>query len=484
MKLLDLLENIKYDFVQGENLDILDLSIDSRNIDENTLFFCIKGINIDGHSFINEVSKINKVAVVIEDYQPEYPNVTVIKVDNVRKEMSKIASTFYGNIWKKFDIIGITGTNGKTSVSYFVESVLKQAKQKTGVIGTLGNKVGNELLAINTATSTTPDAIELQKIFKKMSTYNVDSVIMEVSSHALALDKVEGLEFKIGVFTNITPEHLDFHNNMDNYLKEKTKLFSLSNWGIINNDSEFAHHIISNSTCKILTYSIDKESDLKASNISYSYNGISFEIEYDSKKESFFVPLIGKFSLYNALATIGVALSMDIQVDDIRQGLKNIKQVPGRIQRVHNDKGIYSIVDYAHTPDGLENVINSIKEIVSGKLITVFGCGGDRDKTKRPIMGEIAGDLSDYCIITSDNPRSENPESIINEIEVGIKRTSCEYEKVVDREVAISLAIDKASKGDAVLVCGKGHEKYQIFKDITIDFDDCLIIENAINILK
>jgi UDP-N-acetylmuramoyl-L-alanyl-D-glutamate--2,6-diaminopimelate ligase len=484
MNLFNALKGISYQVIQGEDVKINNLTIDSREVVDKTLFFCIKGLTVDGHDFIEEVAKKGANTIIIDEHKDTYPEVTVIKVPNVRAIVSKVASNFYEEPWRKFKLVGITGTNGKTSTLHFAESILKEYEKNVGVIGTVGSKIGDLPIDINSKTATTPDPVQLQQIFSKMAVSNISAAVMEVSSHSLALNKVDGVRFNVGIFTNISPEHLDFHKTMENYIHEKSKLFSKCDWGIINADSDAAQYIIEQSNCKILTYSIDKQSDLKATNIKYLSDGVSFDIEYDNHLEGFYIPIAGKFSVYNSLGAIGMALTMDIPIEVIKKGLVNMKGIPGRIQKVENDKGVKVIVDYAHTPDGLENIIKAVRDITKGDIVTVFGCGGDRDKSKRVPMGKIAGNLSDYCIITSDNPRKEEPQTILDEIEVGLKTTPCKYEKVVDRELAINLAITRVKEDGVVIIAGKGHENYQILKDTTIDFDDYEVALKAINDIK
>lgn len=481
MKMLSLFNNYKYEVIQGEDKEIQNLSISSNDIIKKTLYFCIKGLKVDGHKYIEEVVKKGASGIVVEDYQKEYiKGITFIKVDNVRRALSIAASNFYSNSWKGFRLVGVTGTNGKSSITYFMESILREYNKKVGLIGTIGNKVNNKSLDIKSATATTPESIELQKIFKRMKEEEIEAVVMEVSSHALQLEKLYGMNFEVGIFTNLTEDHLDFHNTLENYLKAKTKLFKMCNWGIINSDSDVAGSIIGNSNCKVITYGINNESDLKAINIEYKSTGVTFDIEYDNYLEHFEILIPGKFSVYNSLASIAGALAMDIPIEVIKKGLKNIKLIPGRMQKVNNNKGFLVIVDYAHTPDGLKNVISSVREFTKGAIITVFGCGGERDKIKRPLMGEIAGELSDQCIITSDNPRGESPEEIVCEIEKGILGTGCAYDIVMDREEAINLAINRVKKDDAVIIAGKGHESYQVLADKVIEFDDFEIAKKAL----
>lgn len=473
MKLFKIMEGIDYKILQGNDVEIKALTIDSRTKSESILFFCIKGFFIDSHSFINDAVYNGTCAVIVEEDNVTFPeNITVLKVCKSREALAIATNNFYSNPTNFFNLIGVTGTNGKTSSSYFLESILKDYNKIVGLIGTIETRVDSKKIDISFLTSTTPDTIELYKIFSKMHDEKATDVVMEVSSHALALEKVYGLNYKVAIFTNLTQDHLDMHGTMENYRDTKLKLFNIAENGVINIDDSYGEFFIKNSKCKVMTYSIDKPSDLQAVNIVTKENGTEFDIGISDEVHKFFIPMKGKFVIYNCLGVIGASLILNIPIDIIKLSISKMKDVPGRIQNVENNLGINVIVDYAHSPDGLKNIITAVKDITEGKVITIFGCGGDRDKLKRPIMGKVAGEFSDYCIITSDNPRSENPNKIIENIEVGINETNCEYEKEVDREKAIEKAIHMATKGDSVIIAGKGHETYQIFEKETINFDD------------
>ncbi len=482
MWLFDILRNIGFKLIQGDNQFIEDISMDSRRVCYGDLFFCIPGFQVNGHDFIEDVVKKGAAAVVISEEQKNYiEGITYIQVENTRQALAYACGNFYNHPSKNFVLAGVTGTNGKTSITYFIEAVLHAWGKKAGVIGTVDTRAGGESLNIEFATSTTPDTIELFKIFSKMREQNVTHVAMEVTSHALALNKVDGICFDVGIFTNLTQDHLDLHKTMDEYRECKAKLFQICKTGIFNADDESSELIMKNATCKRITYGIHNECDIKALNVKNTAYGVEFDIAMVEGLFHFNVPVPGNFTTYNLLATIGACVAMGIPADVIQQGLSKVKGVPGRIQPVENNKGYTVIVDYSHTPDSLENIIKSVREFTKGKVYTVFGCGGDRDRTKRPIMGEIAGRLSDYCIATSDNPRTEDPMKILDEVELGIKRTDCKYEKIVDRKEAIFRAVELAEKDDTVIIAGKGHENYQIFADHTIDFDDMLVAAEALN---
>lgn len=474
MNLSNILEGVNGKLVKGNtDIEIKSMTIDSRKAGEGILFIAMVGMTTDGHKFIPSAYEKGCRAVITEHSVENLPeDITVYQVEDARDALDVMAANFYKNPGRELNMIGVTGTNGKTSTTYFIESVLNHIKHKTAVIGTVEIRIGGKKREIDFATSTTPDTIELNQMLRIMADEKCDDVVMEVSSHSLELKKVKGINFKVGVFTNLTQDHLDFHKTMENYCAAKAKLFRMCEYGVVNVDDSWSEKIMENASCGFLTYSIEKPSDLQAVDIEYLPDRVHFTVGIKGENIRFELMVPGRFSVYNALAAIGTALMMGIDVNDIREGINSIKGVPGRIQSIKNDKGFNVIVDYAHTPDGLENIINAVREFTKGRVITVFGCGGDRDKTKRPIMGEIVGKLSDIAIVTSDNPRSEEPEEILKEIEIGIKPVTDKYEMYPDRGEAIKRAIEIAKQGDSVIIAGKGHENYQILKDKTIHFDD------------
>lgn len=486
MKLNHILDGISYELIQGsDSIDIIQIAWDSRNVKPDSLFICVKGKNIDRHIFAEDASAKGAIALIVEqDILIDNKNITIIKVKNTKAAMAIIASNFYKEPSKKFNLIGITGTNGKTSTSYFIAKIFENAKHKYGIISTIENKIGNLTLETEKLNPTTPDAIELQASFKEMADNNVTDVVMEVTSIALDNHRVDKCDFNVGVFTNLTQDHLDEHGTMENYKKAKMKLFRMCKKGIINIDDKASKDIIEYSSCEVLTYGINNTADFMAKDISYSLDGVKFTLQFRNDTRNVELMIPGKFSVYNALAAIGACYAIGISLDDIVKGLSLIKGVRGRFQTVPNTKGYMVVVDYAHSPDSLENILNSVRELKANKVVTVFGCGGDRDKTKRAIMGEIAGKLSDYCIITSDNPRSENPLSIINDIEKGIVNSSCPYEKVVNRRLAILTALNCASPSDIVVIAGKGHETYQIVADEVKHFNDVEVVQELLTQLK
>jgi len=473
MKLSEVIKNIDYELLQGEDIDITHIAYDSRKTIQGSLFICISGFVTKGFDYIEDVIKNGAKAIIVEKTIALSDDITIIKVKDARVAMAIAASNFYHNPSKKINTIGITGTNGKTTTTFLIGYILKEYKHKVGIIGTIENYIGDKVLK---SERTTPESLDLQKLFYNMVNENIDDVVMEVSSHSLALNRVAGCLFEIGIFTNLTQDHLDFHKTMENYRDAKSKLFSICKRGIINCDDGASKYIAHSASCDIITFGIDNKADFRAKNIKLTSQGVNFDVCIDNEDVNFFLGIPGKFSVYNALGAIAACYSMGIGVNTIKEGLKNSKGVLGRCQSLQSKHGFSIIVDYAHTPDGLKNIITTVNEFAIGRTMVVFGCGGDRDKTKRPIMGEIAGNLSDFCIITSDNPRSEEPDKILLDIEEGLLKTNCKYVKIADRKKAIKYAIDSAQKDDVIIVAGKGHENYQIFKDKTIHFDDVEIV--------
>ncbi|MGE4214022.1 MAG: UDP-N-acetylmuramoyl-L-alanyl-D-glutamate--2,6-diaminopimelate ligase [Anaerotignaceae bacterium] len=477
MKLSAVMKNIDYMVLQGnDDIEIKKIAYDSRQVEDNDVFVCISGFKVDGHNFASgAVEKGAKVVIVEKDLNlPK--EVTVLKVENNRIALAQMGANYYDEPSKKMNLIGVTGTNGKTSTTYIIKSVLDMIGHKVGIIGTIENRIGDEVIHTE---RTTPESLEVQKLFCNMYEEAVTDIVMEVSSHALDLHRVDCCDFDIAIFTNLTQDHLDYHKTMENYKLAKAMLFERTNKAVINIDDPAGEYMISVSKGKVITTAIEKNADLKAEKIKITADGVSFVLDYKGKEYPVHLNIPGKFSIYNALGSIGSCLFMGIPMETIIEGIGKIAGVKGRFQSIKSPKGANAVVDYAHTPDSLENILKTAKEFVEGRIITVFGCGGDRDRTKRPIMGEIAGKLSDYCIITSDNPRSEEPNAIILDVEEGTKRTNCPYVKIVDRREAIFTAVKMSKKGDLVVVAGKGHESYQIFADKTIHFDDEEIVVEA-----
>lgn len=479
MTLSELLKDVNIKKIDGGgSMKISGIACDSRKVKPGNVFVCITGYETDGHKYAKSAVENGAVAVVAEHDLPTVDVLCVI-VDNTRKAMSEMAATFYDYPYKKFKLIGITGTNGKTTTTYLIKSILEHLGKKVGLIGTNQNMIGDMIMETS---RTTPDSLELMQLFDMIASHNVDYVVMEVSSHALALDRVTACTFDVGAFTNITQDHLDFHKTMEEYLAAKSILFNICNTGVVNKDDARSEYLIENARCRnMITYGINQDCDLKASNIILNEDGVKFDINYSGMEEHVDLPIPGEFSVYNALTAIGCCMAENIPLDLAVDGLHSAKGVKGRIEIVRTPGTNYTvIIDYAHTPDGLLNVINAIRGFAKGRIVTLFGCGGDRDASKRPIMGKIAGELSDFCIVTSDNPRTEDPEKIIKQVVEGVKQTDCDYEVITNRFSAIEYALDHAKKNDIILLAGKGHETYQVLGKDTIKFDEREIVQKLL----
>ncbi|AVD37509.1 UDP-N-acetylmuramoyl-L-alanyl-D-glutamate--2,6-diaminopimelate ligase [Clostridioides difficile] len=473
MKLNDIIQGLDIINVKGElNIDINNVQYDSRKVTKGTLFICIKGFVSDGHKYIKDAIEKGASAFLVEE-DVEIKGCTFIKVKDTRKDMAKVADNFYNHPSQKFNVIGVTGTNGKTSITTILNEILTLNKNKVGLIGTIKIFDGEKDIVSN---STTPESIDLQYHFNNMLDNGCDYCAMEVSSHSLALNRVDETDFKLGIFTNLTPDHLDFHKDLEDYRKAKEKLFFKTTMAnIINIDDEGGKKIYENIkgiNVPCYTYGVDTNADFMARDIKSDSDGVSYRLITPSYEEVIFIPVPGMFTVYNTLAVIAACYVLGIPKPIYKEGLRLSNGVSGRFETVPNDKGISVIVDYAHTPDALENVLKTTQQFAEGKIISVFGCGGDRDTEKRPLMGAIGQKYSDLCIITSDNPRTEEPEAIIKDILEGIDKKKENYHVVVDREQAISEAISMAKKDDVVIITGKGHETYQIIGKVKHHFDD------------
>ena len=466
MKLSQILKNVR---VKNEYTDreVTDVTSDSRQVKEGFLFVCIKGASFDGHSVAQQMLDIGAVAVVCE-YDLGVENQII--VDDTRKAYSPICASFFGNPADSLKLIGLTGTNGKTTTTFLIKQILENVGKKVGLIGTVQNMVGDEVYP---AHYTTPDPHELQSLFRKMVDAGCEYCIMEVSSQALAQGRVEGIHFHIGAFTNLTQDHLDYHKTWENYFESKKLLFKACDCAVTNLDDEYGLKIVDGCGCRVVTYGVDNmKADFVARNVGFSANGVRYDL-VGEKMGRVSCPIPGRFSVYNSLCATSVALTLGVDFTDVLEAISKSKGVKGRIEVVPTPNQNYTvIIDYAHSPDGLENIISSLKEIANGRVVTVFGCGGDRDRTKRPKMGRIAAELSDFCVVTSDNPRSENPSAIIEDILEGMKDTATPYEVVENRKEAIAWAMKNAQPNDIILLAGKGHETYQILPTGTIHFDE------------
>lgn len=482
MNLKNILYKINYKVIRGtDDLEIREIQYDSRKVKNGDLFICIEGYKTDGHKYIDSACKNGAAAIICSRNIEKLPDCNIIKVDDTRKVMSLAASNYYGNPSSKMKIIGITGTNGKTTSTFMIKSILEAAGYKVGLVGTIANYIGNKKLHSD---RTTPESLDLQKLFKDMADNGVDYCVMETSSHSLYLNRIYGVKFSQAIFTNLTRDHLDFHKTFENYYNAKLILFKNTLNSIINMDDEYGEKIYKDAGGNKLTYAIEKSADIKADNLNMHSRGVEFDVTYKNETQHINLNIPGKYNVMNALGSIGACVNEGIDIKIVKQGLENLLAVPGRCEIVTHGYNLdYEIiVDYAHTPDGLENILNTVREFKKGRLIAVFGCGGDRDNTKRPIMGKIGTDLSDFAIITSDNPRTEEPMSIIHEIVSGIQNKN--YEVIENRREAIKAAMKMAQKDDIVVIAGKGHEDYQILKDKTIHFDEREVVAEIVKELE
>ena len=457
------------------------ITADSRTVQEGSLFICLVGATVDGHSFVNKAIEDGAVAIIASKPVIVPDNVTVLYVDDTRQALQDAVPFFYDYPASKMRMIGVTGTNGKTTTTHIIGHMLRSQGYTVGIIGTVHILIDDQSYPIH---NTTPDVADLQQILQQMVDAGVTHCIMEVSSHALALGRVSGVEYDTAVFTNLTQDHLDFHKTFENYLAAKCKLFEQvskpnqvksGKGAVINIDDAYGHRVVEKTTAPIITYSIDGSGTLNAHDVDMTPKSSRYTVSYDGHDYTVAMNTTGLFNVYNTLAAIGACLLEGISMEDIDKALKTFSAVPGRFELIEEGQPFAVVVDYAHTPDGLENILQTAKAIQANRIIVVFGCGGDRDATKRPIMGRIAAQYGDVVYVTSDNPRTEDPIQIVKDVEVGVKdglREGTYYEVIVDRREAIQHAIQNAKPGDIVLIAGKGHEDYQILKDKTIHFDD------------
>lgn len=476
MKLSQLLAGVNLLHTPQNDIDISNVAYDSRRVTPGSLFVCIKGYATDGHLYIDSAIKNGAVAIITQD-TVENTGVLTLQAKDTRKALAQIGANFYNHPEKEMKIIGVTGTNGKTTVTTLIKSVLEFTGKNVGLIGTNENMIGSRVLPTE---RTTPESLELFALFREMADKGMEYVIMEVSSHSLVLHRVFGIPYSVGVFTNLTQDHLDFHETMENYYQAKRLLFNQCSIGVINADDPAGLRILEDASCPILSYSVDAESDFQATNLKISPRGVIFDLLTEGKSLPARLGIPGKFSAYNALAALTACAALDMPPEKVIDALLVAKGVKGRAETVYTRTDYTILIDYAHTPDGLENIIKTVKEFCQGRVVTLFGCGGDRDPVKRPIMGEIAGQLSDYCIITSDNPRTEEPMAIIRQIEEGMKRTNCAYTVIENRRDAIRYAIETAQPKDCIILAGKGHETYQIIGTEKRHFDEREVIRDIL----
>ena len=484
MQLADLIQRLKTKSVQGSvDREITGVRYDSRRVMPGNLFVAVRGGTFDGHSFIEQAVEKGAVAVVGEQAALSQ-RATVIVVQDSRDALAQLAATFFGHPSRKMKMIGVTGTNGKSTTSFLIKHLLERAGQSTGLIGTVQYEIGERRLP---ALRTTPESSDLQELLSQCVETVCRNVVIEVSSHALSLGRSKEIEFTVGVFTNLTRDHLDFHRGMKDYFEAKALLFesvrqsrSKDRKAIINVDDPYGQQLVARfgKDLPIITYGMGARAEFRASDFKVEMSGTSYRLDANDKSYLVRLPLIGRFNIYNSLAALAAAHAVGLDVRNAVLGLAKAPQIPGRLEAVPAKRKFHVFVDYAHTDDALLNVVKTCRDLNPNRLILVFGCGGDRDRTKRPLMGAVADQYADFAFITSDNPRKEDPEAILRDIEAGF--THKNYEKIVDRKGAIARAIAMAQPRDIVLIAGKGHEKYQEFRDHTIPFDDVEIAGRAL----
>lgn len=486
MKLADLLKKLKYTCVKGTaDVDITTVAYDSRRVERGSLFICIKGAVADGHRFAEAAVNKGASALVVEDDVTVPENVTVIRVEDSRYALACISAEYFGNPADKLKVIGITGTKGKTTTTYLVKSILDSAGHKCGLVGTIETIIGDKVIK---ASNTTPESYVLQDYFKQMVDCGCDCVVMEVSSQGLMLHRTAGFTFEIGIFTNIEPDHIGPHEHKDfnDYLHCKSLLFKQCRHGIVNIDDKHADYIINNASCDIVTYGFSEKADFRAANTKLvsgkGYLGIDYDLQ-GKENMRVEIDLPGKFSVYNSLTAIAICSYFGIDSNTICDALKDAK-VKGRIEMIKVSDDFTLMIDYAHNAMSLESLLTTLREYNPTRLVCLFGCGGDRSRDRRFSMGEVSGKLADLSVITSDNPRTEEPLAIIDDILVGIKKTTGKYTVIPDRRKAIEWVIHNGQPGDIIVLAGKGHEDYQEINGVKHHLDEREVIEQVLAGIK
>ena len=458
------------------DVEITGITNDSRKVRPGYLYVAIKGYKADGHNFIKKSLECGAQAIVSEEKLSLDTSIPQIVVRNTRKALSSLSCCFYNNPSQKINVVGVTGTNGKTTTTFLTKSIIEKAGYEAGLIGTINYQIGEKMI---TAQETTPESVELQRLIAEMVEAKIKFAVMEVSSHSAIQHRIENIDFKTAVFTNITTEHLDYHKTISNYMNAKLELFKnlrKDSFAVLNADDEFSEYFADRTNAKILWYGIKNDADIKAEICRESTSDIMIKLKYSGKEIDMKIPFVGVHNVYNVLAAVASAISLGFELDVIKSGIETAPTVPGRLESVPCNRGFEVVVDYAHTPHALETVLQALRNLVKGRILLVFGCGGDRDKEKRPLMGRIADEKSDVFWLTNDNPRSEDPLNIIDGIKAGIK-PGRSFHTQINRHKAIADALSEATDGDLVLVAGKGHEKYQIIKDTITPFDDREVIK-------
>ena len=480
MKLKELLKGIEVlDATADMEMEIPRVSYDSRATQPGDLFVAMTGFAADGHAFIGKARAAGAAAVLCQKL-PEDPAVPYVRVADSRRALAEVGANFFGHPADSMTMVGVTGTNGKTTTTYLLKSILEQAAgAKVGLIGTNQNMIGEEVIPTE---RTTPESFELQRLFAQMRDAGCTHVVMEVSSHALALDRVYGVHYAVGIFTNLTQDHLDFHKTMEAYCDAKAILFRNCDAGVCNADDPWTERLLKDATCRKFSYAEQAAADLRAENVCLEADHVAFDAVTKKKSVPIRVNIPGGFMVYNTLDVLGAALMLGIPLEKSADVLARVPHVKGRVEVVPTPGKDYTVlIDYAHSPDGLENVLTSVKGFAGGRTIALFGCGGDRDRTKRPKMGKIAAEIADFVVVTTDNPRTEKPGDIIADILPGMEGSDTPYVVVEDRVEAIHWAMDHAEPGDVIVLCGKGHETYQEVNHVKHHMDEREIVADHLN---
>ena len=486
MKLTQLLERLKYEVIQGnDKIEVTELINDSRKVSEGSVFVCITGAVSDGHQYIEEVAAKGAAAVIVEKEVEAPEELTVIRVDDTRYALALMSAAYFGYPAEKLKVIGITGTKGKTTTTYMVKSILEGVGHKVGLIGTIEAIIGEKCIPAN---NTTPESYTIQKYFVEMVEAGCDSVVMEVSSQGLMLHRTAGIPFEIGIFTNLGEDHSgpNEHKDFEDYKRCKGLLFKQCKIGIANVDDQWFEDVFQGATCKIETFGFSEKADLRATDVEHisrpGYLGVNYHVsglmDFDVE-----IDIPGEFSVYNSLTAIAVCRHFDVPVENIKAALK-VARVKGRIEMIKVSDDFTLMIDYAHNAMALESLLHTLRDYNPGRIVAVFGCGGNRSKTRRYEMGEVAGKMADFTIITSDNPRYEEPQAIIDDIIIGMKKTDGEYISICDRKEAIKYAIANGRPGDVIVLAGKGHETYQEIKGVKYDMDERVLIQEVLEELK
>ena len=462
------------------DIEITGITNDSRKVRPGYLYVAIKGYKADGHNFIKKSIECGAQAIVSEERSSLDTNIPQIIVRDTRKALSSLSCCFYNNPSQKINLVGVTGTNGKTTTTFLTKSVIEKAGYETGLIGTINYQIGKKVI---TAKETTPESVELQRLISEMVAAKMKFAVMEVSSHSAIQHRIENIDFKTAVFTNITTEHMDYHKTFPNYMNAKAELFKnlrKDSFAVLNADDEFSEYFADRTNAKIIWYGIKNDADIKAEIYKESTRDVMIKLSCFGREVDMKIPFVGLHNVYNALASVASAISLGFELDTIKSGIETASTVPGRLENVPCDRNFKVVIDYAHTPHALETVLHALKNLIKGRLLLVFGCGGDRDKEKRPQMGIIADEKSDIFWLTNDNPRSEDPLAIIDDIKAGIT-SGQSFHIQTNRYKAIEEALSEAKDDDLIIIAGKGHEKYQIIKDTIVPFDDREVVKKILS---